>query len=1213
MECIGDVPAADVSVVSDASDNCTASPVVSFIGDASDGNTCPEVITRTYSVTDDCGNETLVTQTITVNDITPPTASNPSGVTVECIGDVPAADASVVTDAIDNCTATPVITFVSDAYTAIDGYSVNDDLSWISSTSNLFESPDYDFCNGSVNYSISTQTSSSSPVLGTTMLRIPENYNLDNSTQVDIALAFSQPVQNLRIYIKDLDQNVDPSNGNNLEESLSDLTANGQLCVPNVMSVVGLMQWDADNQIVASVGNNVDGWLEIPGSVESFAFSYNRLGTGYSIQIDTIQFDCIEDDSAFPNCAEFVTRTYNVTDDCGNSTNVTQTITVSDITPPTASNPPNIEIPIAPAPTPDIAVITDAADNCTPSPIVAFVSDQSDGGDCPEIITRTYSITDECGNETLATQLIIIGGGLVPSPTVTTNGPICEGEDAVFTIDGLVDAVVTYDVGAGTETLTLLGGTGDVTVPSVNSDVTITLSNISDGSCSSMIEISETIVVTPLSTPTFPGFGPYCLNETPDVLPTLSVEGYSGSWNPPNIDASTSGTVIYTFTSDAGQCASETNVEVEITAPIGPIFTQIDDICEGANVFPGGSPLPAASNNGIVGVWSPAFDSFNTTMYTFTPDPAFCATTTTMTITIVDFPVVDAGGDQIITCNNNVDGVQIGSAEVPGNIYSWSPITGLSDPNIANPVANPITPTTYTLSVTNSAGCSADGDVNVTIDDTPPIVTIVNNTGFTTLTCTQLEINVTAEGADAYTWNNGFGDNASLAITSPGTYTVTGTGTNGCESTAEIEVNQDNSVDLLLALAQPEICSGEAVGISMNSLNATDFNWTVVQNGTTGASIGTVSNDGFGASLSQVLTVTGIVNGTVDYIVEPVLGACIGEAQSISVTVLAPELPQFNQLGPFCINDVSIALPTNSIEGIMGTWSPSTVSTTLSGTSTYSFTPNLGQCAAPQTMDIIINELPSASFSGDNLVGCAPHTVVLTSQSSSSTWTISNGFTIEGNDVMIELTNPGCYDVTLQVDENGCSNSLTISNYICVEQDPIANFTASPDLFTDNDALVAFTNLSSGATSFVWDFGDGNTSSTINPSNLYENTQEGALITLTAISDFGCTDEAQLIIEYDEQEVFYIPNTFTPDGDNFNQIFTPIFYSGFDPYNFEMLIFNRWGEVVFETQDAEIGWDGSYGLNGIKAMDGTYSWKITYKNPKTDERKIIVGHVTLMR
>ena len=74
-----------------------------------------------------------------------------------------------------------------------------------------------------------------------------------------------------------------------------------------------------------------------------------------------------------------------------------------------------------------------------------------------------------------------------------------------------------------------------------------------------------------------------------------------------------------------------------------------------------------------------------------------------------------------------------------------------------------------------------------------------------------------------------------------------------------------------------------------------------------------------------------------------------------------------------------------------------------------------------------------------------------------------------------------------------------------------------------------------------------------------------------------------------------------------------MFYSGYDPYNFEMLIFNRWGEIIFETKNTDKGWDGSYGLGGIKVQDGIYTWKITYKNPETDERKIVFGHVTLLR
>ena len=88
--------------MTDEADNCSV-PVVAFVSDVSIVDTCPEIITRTYSVTDDCGNQILVTQTITVDDDIDPTASNPAPVTVQCIGDVPAPDITVVTDEADNC------------------------------------------------------------------------------------------------------------------------------------------------------------------------------------------------------------------------------------------------------------------------------------------------------------------------------------------------------------------------------------------------------------------------------------------------------------------------------------------------------------------------------------------------------------------------------------------------------------------------------------------------------------------------------------------------------------------------------------------------------------------------------------------------------------------------------------------------------------------------------------------------------------------------------------------------------------------------------------------------------------------------------------------------------------------------------------------------------------------------------------------------------
>lgn len=97
--------------------------------------------------------------------------------------------------------------------------------------------------------------------------------------------------------------------------------------------------------------------------------------------------------------------------------------------------------------------------------------------------------------------------------------------------------------------------------------------------------------------------------------------------------------------------------------------------------------------------------------------------------------------------------------------------------------------------------------------------------------------------------------------------------------------------------------------------------------------------------------------------------------------------------------------------------------------------------------------------------------------------------------------------------------------------------------------------------------------------------------------------------------IYYIPNTFTPDANAFNQEFKPVFTSGFSPNSYEMIIFNRWGEKVFESRDSNIGWPGTYGLgNGLNhCQDGVYTYKISYKSATKDKRSVITGHVNLLR
>ena len=1033
-----------------------------------------------------------------------------------------------------------------------------------------------------------------------------------------------------------------------------------------------------------------------------------------------------------PPCSGDKIYTFTYTDCTGNTVEWTYTFHIDDNVPPTASNPADINIPLAPAPGPDVSLVIDEADNCTVNPSVVFVSDISDGNSCPETITRTYSITDDCGNQVLVTQLIIIGGSPVPDPLVSANGPICEGSDAEFTITGVTGAVVTYNTGSGSNTVTLTGGTGLVTVSGVTTNTTITLINISDGSCTSALNLTATTIVNTQLTPTFDLLGPYCQTGSVNPLLTTSIEGYTGSWLPSVVDNSSSGIGVYTFTPDAGQCVASATMDITITdAPYVSAAAIDSTLCEGDSTvifidslsggllveqftMTFGSAFSYATSNTnlpgnyyvvVSGTWSgngpcelrdPAFIMYQG-CNNITPLPSYIwkwngqSPATQCTTPYVYNPnhiysfFFNGGASQTFSfTENNPNWYNDNSGSLTFEIYylgaiSWS--TGSIEPS--DTIVPLLGSNTYSVTLDYGNGCVATDDVTInvipetlpvftqitticindaapvlplvsnnaitgtwspsvintatagtttyTFTPTPgqcassttmnidiealPLIGITNNTGSTLLTCTLLDINLTATGGDNYSWDNGLGNTDNVIVNTAGTYTVIGYSLNGCESNSQIVITEDNTVDLIVNLGAADICSGEDAIINVSSANATSFDWIIAENGVSGAISGSGVNAP-GLEILQTLTATGGNPGTVEYTITPFLGTCTGAPQIVIVTVTPPISPSFLGLGPYCLDEFTAdVLATISNDNISGTWLPSSVNTSTLGPSIYTFTPTAGECATNATMEIIVNSLPTVAFSADNVEGCAPLNVTFTGGSitGNNIWTIGNGEILNGTTVNTVFTLPGCYDVTLLVQENGCSNTMTITDYICLQNDPTAEFSFNPETFTDVSQLVTFNNSSQGAVDYIWDFGDGSTSEITNPSHLYVETEDGVVISLTAISEFGCTNSIEHFIPYDEQEIFYVPNTFTPDGDNFNQVFAPVFYSGFDPYNFSMLIFNRWGEVIFETHNAEVGWDGSFGPNVGVVADGMYTWKITYKNPQTDERKILIGHVLLLR
>jgi len=170
---------------------------------------------------------------------------------------------------------------------------------------------------------------------------------------------------------------------------------------------------------------------------------------------------------------------------------------------------------------------------------------------------------------------------------------------------------------------------------------------------------------------------------------------------------------------------------------------------------------------------------------------------------------------------------------------------------------------------------------------------------------------------------------------------------------------------------------------------------------------------------------------------------------------------------------------------------------------------------------------------------------------------------------------------------------------------PTADFTTTSTVFFNN-LPITFENQSQNATSYIWDFGDGNGDTFPHPSNTYA--EPGNYnITLIAIDDKGCTDTIVKPINIEEEWYIYIPNTFTPDGDRFNNDFH---ISTVGISALEIQIYNRWGEVIFTSNDLNFQWDGTY--LGLYVPDGTYTYSVNFITNSGRDRNIR-GHVNVLK
>jgi gliding motility-associated-like protein len=359
------------------------------------------------------------------------------------------------------------------------------------------------------------------------------------------------------------------------------------------------------------------------------------------------------------------------------------------------------------------------------------------------------------------------------------------------------------------------------------------------------------------------------------------------------------------------------------------------------------------------------------------------------------------------------------------------------------------------------------------------------------------------------------------------------------------------------------------------------------------------------------------VPGTVFYHFTPDPFQCADSA-SMYITIDPLNIPQFTQMPLVCQGDVPPAFPlvSNNNPGIVGSWNPPTIDSSLPGTFTFDFTPNPNQCADSISMNVIVVPSVPPVFQADTLSGCNPlmvnfNTVPVPGASYVYTWNGNTIGTTPSTDYM--FTAAGCHTITLQYNLQGCLETTTYTDYICMENYPNTTFTANPNVLSSTSETINFTNTTLGAISYVWEYGDGQTSTVFEEPHFYNGITENMLVSLTASTALGCATTYELSLPVISDPIYYVPNTFTPDQDEHNQTWFPVFTTGFDPYNFNLKIFNRWGELIWESNSAEGRWDGTYGTDGRKVQAGGYTWVIKYSNKETDEKKVVSGTVNVLR
>ena len=511
-----------------------------------------------------------------------------------------------------------------------------------------------------------------------------------------------------------------------------------------------------------------------------------------------------------------------------------------------------------------------------------------------------------------------------------------------------------------------------------------------------------TITVSPATTPTFTQIPAVCSGETIATLPTTSQNGITGTWSPALNNTTTT---EYTFTPNAGQCASNQTMTITVNSATNPTFAQVPAVCQGETI----AALPTTSQNGITGTWTPALNNTTTTEYTFTPNAGQCANNQTMTITVN--PTTTPTFSQVPAICESETIAALPTTSQNGITGTWSP------------ALNNTTTTEYTFTP-NAGQCANNQTMTITVNLA------------TTPTFTQVP--AVCEGETI----------AALPTTSQ----------NGITGTWSPALNNTTTTEYTFTRDVGQCASNQTMTITVNPATTPTFTQVpAVCQGETIAALPTTSQNGITGTWSPSLNNT----TTTEYTFTPNAGQCASN-QTMTITVNPATTPTFTQVPGICEGETIAALPTNSQNGITGTWSPALDNTV---TTEYTFTPNAGQCASNQTMTITVNPTTTPTFTQVPGI-CEGETIAAlptTSQNGiTGTWSPALNHTITT-------------EYTFTPDAGQCSSNQTMT--ITVNPATTPTFTQVPAICS-GETIAALPTTSQNGITGTWSPALNNTTTT---------------------------------------------------------------------------------------------------------------------------------------